>query len=517
MSTDPPEKAADPAGPTPGGLRERTRSAAQWRLSASLVEGLLQLGVGIVLARLLPPRDFGLLALALIVVGLSRLVANLGIAASIIQRRDLSPRHVRVAFTLASLLGLGIASLLAALAPLAATLLGSAAVSSVLRVISLVFVANGLGNTAGALLRRELRFRELFSVSLTAYLLGYTAVAVPLALLDCGVWSLVAGLLGQAAVESALLLALARHPLRPLLARREMREIAGYGIGFSVHNFVEYLAGNADRFVVGRLLGAAPLGFYTRAHGLMRLPQDHFGQIARTVLFPAFAEAQRDPRRVAWGYLQATQLTAMVALPLMIGMGVAAPHLIVGLYGEKWREAVLPLQILCAAGFFRAGYPLALSVAYGTGRIYGVLPRTFAFAVLVAAGTALGARFGLPGVAAGVGLALACAYGMTAAFTLRIVRATWGEFAAAHAPGVFLGIPVAATAIGTRAVLETLGAGSLLSTLVLCVACGLAVCAGLYGIPERWRPRELFDELRAPLSVLPPRPRGWAQRLLRSG
>ncbi|HEY7771043.1 oligosaccharide flippase family protein, partial [Longimicrobium sp.] len=228
--------------PTGRTLGARTLSAAQWRLGTSVVQGLLQFATGVLLARLLPPADFGLVALALVVTGLATLVADLGLGPAIVQRRELTPRHLRTAFSASILLGLGITALVALLAPVAGVLLASPQLPGVLAVQSLLFVMGAFGVVPRAILQREMRAGSLFTVSVVSYVVGYAIAVTALALAGFGVWSLVWGSLIQTGLESVLALAIVRPPVKPLLGRPELRDLLGYGAKASLNAVVNYFA-----------------------------------------------------------------------------------------------------------------------------------------------------------------------------------------------------------------------------------------------------------------------------------
>src|SRR5687768_3990275 len=165
-----PSDAAAASGPAPApALAGRAINAAQWQTASSLTKGIVQFGITVLLARLLSPEDFGLVALAFIVVGFAQMVVDLGLGPAIIQRELLSDRHTPIAFTISTLIGVGAAAILAGGAPLFAALLGNAAVVNVLRAQSLIFLFAGLGATGRALLERRLDFRGLFFVDLASY------------------------------------------------------------------------------------------------------------------------------------------------------------------------------------------------------------------------------------------------------------------------------------------------------------------------------------------------------------
>jgi O-antigen/teichoic acid export membrane protein len=151
-----------------------------------------------------------------------------------------------------------------------------------------------------------------------------------------GVWSLVFGAVGESIVESVLLLAAVRHPMRPMIGRSEARDLTGYAAGISLGDILRFGARSGDNFVIGRWLGDGSLGLYTKAYGLMRMPAQYIGEVFNAVLFPAFSELQNEKSRLTSAYLRSTELAIFLSAPILAGMAVAAPHLVVGLLGPNW-------------------------------------------------------------------------------------------------------------------------------------------------------------------------------------
>lgn len=498
----------------PPGLGERTMGAAQWRLAASLVQAGLQFGIGVLLARLLPPGDFGLVALALVVIGLVTLVSDLGLGRAAIQRRQLSERHVRVAFTGSVALGALMTVAVALIAPLAAQVTRTPALTPVLRAESVLFLVGGVGITARALLQRSLHFRRLFWVDFTAYGVGYAGVGLALALAGAGVWALVAAAVTQGLLASLLALQAVRHPLRPLLARTELNDLLGFGVGVSLNGVINYAARNGDNFIVGRWLGTGALGLYARAYHLMELPLLHVSAVLGSVLFPALSEIQHDRARLRRAYLLSVQMTVLVAAPVMAGMLIAAPHLVLGLYGPRWEGVIPPLQILSAVGLFRAVYHLSGAVTQASGRVYAELRRQVVYAALVIGGGLAGRWWGITGVAVGVALAITFMYVAMARLSLRIVEGGWREFARAHTAGLVVAAWVAVLCGTVRVTLESLQMGSLTILVAMIGAGAVALATGVHLLPAAARPAELFGRLVG-LGGLPAPLRGALSRVLR--
>ncbi len=456
--------------PVTESLSDRTARAVQWRVIGAVISVLFQLAVGVLLARLLTPADFGVMTLAVMVLGLAQLLGDLGIGDAVVQRARLTGHHIRTAFTFSVMLGLALAAVMMIAAPLGAILMGDPQVTPVLRVLSARFVFRGASAVAEALQRRQLDFRRLFFIDTLSYVLGFGGVAVTLALLGFGVWSLVWGSLVQALLASVAQLAAARHSIRPLLVRRYLTDLLHFGFGSTVSRAVNYLALNGDNFVVGRWIGPASLGAYERAYALMSLPRSYVANVMSTAMFPAFAQLQAEPTRVRRGYLLLTKLTATIAAPSMVTLAVVAPHLVRGLYGPQWSGVIVPLQILSIGGYLRALYHLGGVVAQSHGRVYGEMRRQIVYAGLVIVGALVGSRYGVPGVAAGVSVATLFMFIAMAHLALRITETPWHsyfgvQFGALVAAGITGGVAFAA-----RILLEARGASSVVIALGVVVA-----------------------------------------------
>ena len=484
-------------------LAERTVTAGQWRMAAWGVQAVLQLGVGVLLARLLPPAEFGLAGLAMVLITFATLVSELGLGLAVVQRRPLTNRHVRTAFTASLLMGGAAAGVIYLLAPLSAPLLRSPELPPLLRAMTLVFVCGALGATARATLQRALDFRRLFAIDVASYGLGYAAVAVPLALGGYGAWSLVIGSIAQSAAGAALALVFARHPMLPLLARTELRELCGYGAAATLNQVVNGIARNADNLLVGRMLGPAALGVYARAFNLMTLPLAAVGDVMWHVLLPAMAEVRDDRDRLGRAWLAAVQASALAAAPLMAGLAAAAPQIAAGVYGPAWTGMAAPLQVLCAAGAFRAVYHVSGALTHASGRVMAELWRQSLYAALVVAGAIVGSRWGVTGVAWGVVVSIAWMYLMMARLSLRITGLRWRDFLVAQLPGAALGALVGAAAWTAGAVLAPRGIGPLAIFGVQTIAGVAALGTGVALLPEGVRPAVLFERLRGGILRLP--------------
>lgn len=461
------------------GLTGRTTHAAKWRLATSVVGAGAQFVTGVVLARLLRPADFGLMTLALIVQGVALGFGDLGVAGALVQRKHITNRHVRTGFTFSVILGLTLAAVIAMAAPLTATIMEEPRITPLLRWLSLGLAIQGPAVVGGALLRRDLDYKRRFLINTFSYLAGYACVTIVLANLGYGVWSLVWGGLAQALLSTIGILGSRRVDAHPLLARSELHDLLNYGVGMSMATWANYLARNGDNFVIGRYVGTESLGLYNRAYSLMNLPFTHVASVMSSVLFPALSQLQEEPVRLQRAYLMMTRLTAAVSAPVMGTMAIAAPHLIVSVYGPQWKGTVLPLQIFCAFGYFRALYHIGGIVAQSAGRVYADLRNQVLYAVLVIVGALIGTSVSIAGVAVGVGLAIFVMFLTTGWLALGVTNTSWRAYLGQQTMPIIVGFVTCAVAWSTRVFFEAYGATS--GAVTLAVLAGGAV-PGVLGL-----------------------------------
>jgi PST family polysaccharide transporter len=423
----------------------------------AIIQGVAQLGVLILLARLLTPRDYGLFGLATISVGFAALVAQFGLRVAIVQRPALTERIIRAGFTLALLFGLGMALLLCATAPLLARFFGNPQVTMLIVVLSLSLLFTNLGIVAEALLQREMAWRAIMWAEASSWILGYSRVAAGMGLAGLGVWSLAGSVVCQALLRSSQMIRARPHAMRPLLSGPEFGELARFGWAFTLARFCSNGAQQGDNFVVGKVLGTGPLGFYSRAFKLMQIPMTYFATIVTKVLFPTMARLQHTPEKMKSAYLTGAAVLSLVSAPLSVLLVVTAPELVHVVLGPRWLPAVLPLQILSLGIVARSGYLMGYCLDGAMGTVLRRAARDAIYLASVVGGSLIGTRFGIAGVAAGVLGAILIQYGLAASMGTGVLGYTWGEYIRCQVPGLVVGGLCAIIAVTVRLGLLQLG------------------------------------------------------------
>lgn len=314
-------------------------SGMRWGAFGMAASVLAQIGLMACLSRLLTPADFGLMAMALIGLRFLDYFAQMGLGPALVQRPELSGQDIRLGLGLSLLVSGVCVGLTWLLAPLAARFFLRPDLAGILDVLALNFLLQGLSTVALALLRRGLQFRALALIDLAAYVIGYGAVGLALAWAGAGVWALVGATLAQSGLSLVLACSVARHDWRPSL-RGDVRGLLGYGAPHSLVSFVEFLSFNVDTTLIGRLLGDAPLGTYSRARLLTNLPTEKVAGILGRVLFPLFSSAQAQREQVGQGFLLGVLGIGLAGAALSLGMAAAAGPLVAVMLGPQWQDAV---------------------------------------------------------------------------------------------------------------------------------------------------------------------------------
>lgn len=448
------------------GMTHRTLSGLFWLFSSASVRSVLRLIITVILARLLTPADFGVVAAAMVVVSFAAIFSLLGIGPSVVQFPNLEPRHVRTGFTISLLFGLLFGGVLALVAPGVAQFYRMTELVLVLRILAVSFPLYGTAVVAESLLRRDLQFRKLAAAEIVSYGLGYGAVGVLMALMGFGVWALVAATIAQTALRTIILLILQPHPWSLQFEPAAAKELIYLGGGFTSAKIFNYFALNGDYLVVGRWLGADALGFYTRSYNLMTTSVTLFGQVLSNVLFATMSRIQDEPKRLAIAYRRGVALVSLVVLPASVVSLLLAAEIVDVLLGPNWSEVIVPFQILAIGMLFRTSYKMSSTLALSVGAVYRNAWLQALYAFLVIGGAWVGQHWGLPGVAWGVLFALAAHFLLLSQLGLQLMSMSWQDFLAAHAHAVRLALITGLEVWGVAVALRNLEAPSVVVLVI---------------------------------------------------
>lgn len=426
-----------------------TGRPALWAVAQQIGKQGVQYLVFAVLAVLLSPQAFGVVATAMIWIAFMLVFSELGFGAALIQRATITPQHLSSVF----LLNLAVGALLAGFGWLSsypfAWLMRVPEAQPVVAVLSLAFVSDAFSLTQIAVAQRELRFRTLAIRDIGAALIG-GSVGVALALRGAGAWSLVAQTLVTSLCEAALLWGMS--PWRPRLREwswAALRELWGYSASIFGFNLFKFFAQTGDRLVVGALLGPLALGLYTFAYRIVVQPVLMLVGAYGNYLFPRIARLQDDAPRIRGVFLETLRMTSAAVTPAMALLALIAPVAVPLLFGAQWVGAVPAVQIL-------AGVAVLQALISPSGQLMKALDRTrwlLWWSVAITAITAscmwASSRGGIVGVSLGLLVAYLVGLPIIAWINWRLIgvtllasaRSLWPSFAATLVVGaLFSGI-----------------------------------------------------------------------------
>lgn len=318
----------------------------------------------IVLARLLAPADFGLVALATTVLAVVTAVTDMSLAQALVRHPQLEDDHFHSAWTLNAFRGLGLAILMSLGGRPLAALYDEPRLEWLLYALALSVFLGGLTNPRVVLLTKSLVFWQDFLLSVSERLVS-VVVSIAVAVYFRSYWALVAGAVaGQLA---ALLLSYAILPYRPKVAWTRVRELWSFSIWLTLGQAMNTINWRFDQLLVGHYLGRSTLGVYAVGDNLAQIPtREAIAPLTHT-LFPAFSRIADDPPRLAAGYQRAQGLVTAIALPVGVGFALLAEPVVLILMGEKWRAAVPVIQALSSVFALQTLGSLAQPLGMATG------------------------------------------------------------------------------------------------------------------------------------------------------
>lgn len=381
------------------GFGSRVAKAGIWAfLMRTIIRGAQIVRV-IILGRLLSPTDFGLMAIAVITLGMLEIFSQTGYRHALVQQEEDIEEDVDTAWSVEILRGLAVTVIVFLGAPLIANFFGQPDAVPILQVMSSVALINGFTNMAIVRWDRELRFDRVFRFQLTQRMTE-VFVAIGVALIWPSVWALVIGAVaGSVARVTASFVLEPRRPHFHII-RDQVRKLTRFGKWIYITNALSYLTAELDDILVGRMLGTAPLGLYRMAFTISQSVVTEIAQTINQVMFPAFSLIQQSKERLIAALTTSTHLTAFIAFPMTAVFIVAAEPLTQALLGSKWLGMVPALQILAATGSVRTISSLATVMFEGAGSPH--LSTRYAaikLTVLVVTIVPLINRFGLEGAA----------------------------------------------------------------------------------------------------------------------
>lgn len=382
------------------GLRQKVVSSMLWVGGTRLIARSFDQVFTIVLARLLLPADFGIIAMASVFTRVFNLLTHMGLGQAIVQRREVDDEYLSTAFWANFASGLTLSAVGLVLSGLIARFYAQPLVGPVFAVLALRFAFGGASAAQSALLSRQMRFALVESRNLTSQALG-GVVGVGLAVAGGGVWSLVAQVLTADVARTIMLWRAATWRPRRVFVWAKFKEMWAFGSRMLGSQFFNYVVKYSDNLLIGRTLGAALLGYYAFAYALFLTPIVEIALTVNRVTLSAFSRLQDDSGRLRQGFLMTTVYVAFFAGPALVGLSLVSSDLVAVVFSAKWLPAVPVLRILLVGALFQSQSVIFNSAFTAVGRVDLFLRWTIVSAVVYVPAFVIGLRWGIIGVAAG--------------------------------------------------------------------------------------------------------------------
>jgi len=378
-------------------LRAKVLSGLFWTGGTRLLSQVLTWVITIFVIRLLTPSDYGLLAMAMVMMGFLGILAEAGLGSAITQAAELDDAILRRIFGVVIVVYGALFALQFAMAPLVASFFDEGRLVLIVRVLALHFLLSSFAVIPGALLNRRLDFRRQSMIGLASAVTA-SLTSLALAAAGYGVWALIVSNLVATALVAVLVNFACPFLRWPEFSLRGTRGLIVAGSQFTAQRALYFAYSQADIFIGGRFFGKELLGFYSIALHLASLPVQRISSIVNQITFPAFVEARHEPRNVPSHMLMGIRILSFFSFPVLWGMSSIADEIVAVVLGPKWGASVVPLRLLSLVMPMTILGPFLNAAFQGIGHSQIVLKNALTAALILPAAFWIGAHSGLLGL-----------------------------------------------------------------------------------------------------------------------
>jgi len=395
--------------------------------------------MGIVLAWLLSPREFGLIGMIMIFITISQSLINSGFSSALIRKKDCTQADYSTVFFYNLAVGIGFFFALNCFAPAISRFFREPDLKPILNVLSIVLIIDSLTLIQVTILIKRIHFKLQTRISLIASLAsGLTAIAMAYA--GFGVWSLVSQLICRQVFNSFFLWIWNQWKPSLIFSKRSFKELFGFGSKILLSGLIDTAYQNVFYLVIGKLYSARELGFYARADAFKNMASTNLHNIIARVSYPALSSIQDDIPRLRANYQRLIRSTMFITFNLMLGMAGLAEAMTITLIGEKWRPSIIYLQMLCFVGMMYPLHALNLNMLQVQGRSDLFLKLEIIKKVLAVPVIIIGVFWGIKAMIVGMMVNALIAYYLNSYWSGRMIGYSFKEQLKDVAPSFFLAL-----------------------------------------------------------------------------
>lgn len=336
-------------------LKVKAVSGIKWTTFSSVTGAILQVIQLIILARLLDPTAFGLMAITAVVIGFAQAFLDMGISNAIIHKQEVSHTQLSTLYWINVLSGVMLFIIVSLCAPLIAAFYQEAVLTKIIILVAITFLIQPFGQQFVVLWQKELRFNDIAKIDIVSKLLSLIT-AVTFAYYGYGVYALVYGALAGTVFQTIQLVykGLKEHRIALVFRLNEVKEFLNFGMYQMAEKTLNYFNSQIDTLLIGKLLGVEALGVYSVSKQIIMKPIQVINPIVSKVTFPIMAKIQSDIDRLKDIYLKTINLLSSINFPIYLFIAITAPELVTLMFGRQWIDAVSIVQILSIYGACRS-------------------------------------------------------------------------------------------------------------------------------------------------------------------
>ncbi len=406
-------------------LSKKVIKGVKWSYLTSFVKFLLNLATVSVLAHLLKPEDFGVIALSISLINVLSAISSLGVGPTIIYNENINDKFIKTSFALTLFLGIFFFVILYFNASFFASFFKLYDFADVIKVMSISLIFININKVSYSLLRKNLKFKSIMISRNLSYFVSYTIIGVVFALLGFGLWALVFAYI----MEKILFLLINyynfKYPIIPIIYKKELKLFYKYGGWISVDRMLSVIANEGDYFIVSRIFGDKVLGFYERSFKLSNMIPNNLLNSLDRVLFPTLSIIKDKLEKLKTTFIHSSNLIIMIGLPISIFTLLTSPEIIIFLLGNKWSPAIPIFRIFSIFISLKMLILLINSLIKATGYVIKKTIYTAYYALMVLTFSLIGSHWGIEGASLGVLLAIFIYLGFLLYQSLEILDMTF--------------------------------------------------------------------------------------------
>lgn len=412
----------------------KTRSSLLWSTSLKIVYQVFRFAISIIIARILDPRDFGIMGIGTMIIMYADNISSLGFNRALVYKKDISEKHINSVFTLNLTISIFLTLLIILLSSRIAGFFDIVELSNVLLSLSCVFIISSFYQMPMTLMKRRLNFKVVALADLFRGIMQ-SLVTLILAFLNFGYWALVIGFIVSNIFGVIYIYTRVRWVPKIKYDHAAMKHIFNFGLWNFIRVQTIQINEHADKFIIAKFLGPVLLGFYEKAFSTVAMQKSSFTKQINSVMFSSFSRLQSETNDKIKKYLKkAITVTSLITFPINMGLIALGAHFVLVLLGDKWEPMITPLKIFAIAFVFNNLTGLCASLNIGTGNYVKQTVREGTCNILLICVCLFAVNYGIEYVALGVLLVYGLTFFISFQLTKKHIEMSWKDLSESIVP-----------------------------------------------------------------------------------